>query len=134
MARTDFRNPRWMTVLAASAAVASWVAAWALHGSEATWIVIFFIGLGLAAALAAYEAGVARLELGGEGLTLKTGFRERSIAKGEIESVSWAGGCPVTLHLVGGELVRLPSFGESSPGLSNSIRAWHGRATASREA
>lgn len=60
-----------------------------------------------------------RIEFGGA-------FGRTSIAKAEIESVTWEAGCGVSLRLKSRQWRRIPDLGRAQ-GVCNSIRAWLNR-------
>lgn len=124
MPRTRFKNPVWYTVLAMIGAAASLAAALRTGDIQPPWVTILFYGFAALCVAAAADCLTAYLRLDNDTLLLRANFRTRRINKSDIESVSWAGGCPVTLTLKDGRHIRLPSFGQHSQGLTNSIRAW----------
>ena len=128
MSRHCFHHPRWKALLAASGAVVSWAVAYTRFDTEAGWIIVFYACFGLVCVAAVLDVMTAFMELGKSSVRIRSSFRLREIPKSEVEKVSWAKGCPVTLRLNTGRVVPVPSFGQNSQGLANSIRAWLNRA------
>ena len=113
-----------MVLLGVLGALASWGVAYIRFGVEEGWIIGFYIGFGVLCVAATLDAMTSYMELGDGSIKIRSCFIRREIAKSEIEKVSYAKGCPVTLQLETGRIVSVPSFGENSQGLTNSIRAW----------
>ena len=86
-----------------------------------TWIAPAYIVLG---ALGLADLLLTRIALGSDNLRIVSGFRSRTILRGDIDSVTWAAGCGASLILRGGKGVGLPSVGRNAQGLTNTIRAW----------
>ncbi len=124
MGRHHFRHPRWKALLAASGAVVSWVVAYTRFETDAGWVIAFYACFGLVCLAAVLDVMTAFMELGESSVRMRSSFRLQEIAKSEIESASWTKGCPVTLRLNTGRIIPVPSFGQNSQGLANSIRAW----------
>ena len=62
------------------------------------------------------------ISLGDTEFRMRQNFRTRVIPRENIECVSVAKGCPITLHLSDGGRVELPDL--AVQGLGNSLRAW----------
>jgi hypothetical protein len=74
------------------------------------------------------------MHLGNEALEYRMNFKRVRIKKAEIEKVTWASGCGVSVQLLNGSWEEIPSFGKDSRGLTNSVRAWLGKKSDSESA
>jgi hypothetical protein len=121
---TIFRTPRRFTVLLglmAGAVAVGFVLTFRQQGLS-----LVAVGLAAFAALSVIgflDAILTWVELGSDSLTFVTQFRRRRIARADIDSVTWASGCGVSIKLVTGGWVTLPETGNSQS-RTNSIRAW----------
>jgi hypothetical protein len=88
------------------------------------WQELLVRAMALLAVVGVIELALTRLEVRPDGLAFRSGFRRRFLARRDIESVTWAKGAGVSVKLVGGQWVNLPSVGRTSKGLANSVRAW----------
>jgi hypothetical protein len=87
------------------------------------WIVPVFA---IAGAFWLADAITRRIVLGSDRIRIVSisNFQSRTIARVEVESVTWEKGCGVSIKLRDGKWVRLPSVGRNAQGLTNTIRAW----------
>ena len=95
------------------------------------WLRAFSVVFVAMASLALLEVSQRRIRLTEGGIEFVSNLRRRFVPRSEIESVTWEAGCGATLTLVGGGAIELPEVGRSPQGLTNSVRAWLKRTTAS---
>lgn len=126
MTRIEFRNPRWLLILYLSIGIVcgflilKWV-----RWDTSPWGFVSLSGFSMLGFLAAIETLSSYMKLNKSTLELRSWFKLKMIAKDEIESVTWAKGCPVSIKLKNGTYVPLPgSLMLNSQGTVNSIRAW----------
>jgi hypothetical protein len=88
--------------------------------------VLFYSFLGLTAlgVLGIVETLVSRVELHDDHITAVALFRRRIYARGDVTSVTWSKGAPVSIQLNGSTWVHLPNTGHSSARVVGAIRAW----------
>ncbi len=85
---------------------------------------LFYLGFGFLWFLAAIEVRTSYLRLDAETLEFRENFKLMAFSKADIEKVTWEAGCGVSICLVSGEWVKVPTFLENNQGITNSIRAW----------
>ena len=121
--RTEFRTTGGHKVFVVVILLISTGITWMSFAYDAdTWIIAACALIALAGAVAVLEQWTAFIRLGDSALHFREGFRPRTVARDTIASVSAEKGCPITLILNDGSLVRLPDLGYQ--GIDNSIRAW----------
>lgn len=89
-----------------------------------TWITMVFAGMALASALGFVEMGTTRVVLTDDYLEMGSIWKRRRFARADIRSVKWEKGAGVALELTAGGWAKLPAVGDSSQGVTNTIRAW----------
>ena len=126
MSRTEFRNPRWLLILylligiICGFVVFKWV-----RWDTSPWLFVSLSVFSVLGFLSVIETLTSYLKLNNSTLEFRSWFKHRIIAKDEIESATWASGCPVFIKLKDGKYVSLPeSLMLKSQGTVNSIRAW----------
>jgi hypothetical protein len=87
------------------------------------WVVPAYAVLG---ALWLVDAFTRRIVLGKDSIRVVSisDFQSQTLARAELESVTWEKGCGASIKLRGGRWVRLPNIGRDPQGLTNTIRAW----------
>jgi hypothetical protein len=90
------------------------------------WLPVFYVGFGVLWFLVSWECFVSYLHLGDEALEYRMNFKRVRIQKDEIDKVTWEAGCGVSVRRVNGGWEEIPTFGNNSRGLTNSVRAWLG--------
>jgi len=123
LARTRFQYPRWSVVVALAAGGLSLYVAYVYRLDE-WWLPVFYVGFGLLCVLASWECLVSYMYLGEDVLEYRMNLKLVRIKKDEIEKVTWAAGCGVSVQLSNGSWEELPTFGKNSQGITNSVRAW----------
>jgi len=119
----EFRTPRWLryglgaATVAAGAGVTVWIY---FLGPGGAWLGIAGVAVLAASAL---DSVTTRVTLDPGALVIVSTFRRRTIARREIDSVTWESGVGVSVKLIDGAWVRLPDVGNSQS-RANSIRAW----------
>lgn len=125
MTRTYFKYPSWMVALWLVIALGLFGIGFATASTIDSWVLVVVLATAVLALAACLEAKVAYLNLTSDSLRIRERiWSKRTIARNRIESVTWSSGCPVTLRLNDGTVAELPSLGQNSQGLINSIRAW----------
>ncbi|MGI9227927.1 MAG: hypothetical protein ACR2PU_03955 [Gammaproteobacteria bacterium] len=126
MSRTEFRNPRWLLILyliigiACGFVVFKWV-----RWDTSPWLFVSLSVFSILGFLAVIETQTSYMKLNKSTLEFRSWFKHKIIAKVEIESATWASGCPVSIKLKDGKYISLPeSLMLNSQGTVNSIRAW----------
>lgn len=126
MPRTEFRNPRWLLILyflvgiICGIVVFKWV-----RWDTSPWLFASLSVFSVLGFLSMIETLSSYLKLNKSALEFRSWFMHKTIAKDEIESATWASGCPVSIKLKDGKYVSLPdSLMLNSQGTVNSIRAW----------
>ena len=106
-------------------ALVSPLAVWQVHSSQG-WSLVSLFGLGLVglAFLGLADALTCRVELYPNHLVIVSNFAKRTYVREAFSQVTWAKGVHVSLQLVGGGWLRLPTVGTCSAGIANSLRAW----------
>jgi hypothetical protein len=120
-----YRTPRsvwWITTGAALVIYALTVVAFVV--GLGGWYRACFLMLCGFSLLAFLELASTRLTIEGETLSFVKTFRTRVFHREDIDSVTWAKGCGVSIKLADGRWVQLPDLGPSPQGLTNTIRAW----------
>ncbi len=85
---------------------------------------LFYLGFGLFWLVTAIEAKTSYLRLGADALEFRENFKSAAFSKTQIEKVTWEAGCGVSMLLISGDWIRVPTFFENNQGITNSIRAW----------
>jgi len=121
--RTDFRSTAsryaWTAVLAIGLCAATYL----IYSSDGfTWISLSFMAFSVIGVLAVLEALTSYVRIDGNVLRLCRTFRQYSVEKAEIETISSAKGCPMLLVMRDGSKLEVPSLGANS--IENSLRAW----------
>ena len=126
MSRTEFRNPRWLLVLYILVGVICGIVVFKwVRWDTSPWLIVSLSVFSVLGFLAVIETLTSNLKLNKSTLEFRSWFKHKIIAKDEIESATWASGCPVSIKLKGGKYVSLPeSLMLNSQGTVNSIRAW----------
>jgi hypothetical protein len=122
-----YRTATWIKIVVLGAALLSPAAALSLwFKDEHTLLSLGGFGLALLALLGALDAFTTRVPLSEESIEIVANFRTRGFQRAAFSSVSWAKGCPISLHLVDGGKVELPG-GLHGPEMQNTLRAWLAR-------
>lgn len=126
MPRTEFRNPRWLLILYFTVAViCGFVVFKWVRWDTSPWLFASLCVFSVIGFLAVIETLTSYLKLKNSTLEFRSWFKHKIIAKDEIDSATWASGCPVSIKLKNGKYVSLPdSLMLNSQGTVNSIRAW----------
>lgn len=126
MSRTEFHNPRWLFILylivgiVCGFVVFKWV-----RWETSPWLFVSLSIFSVVGFLAVIETLTSYLKLNESTLEFRSWFKHKVIAKVDIESATWASGCPVSIKLKDGKYISLPeSLMLNSQGIVNSIRAW----------
>ena len=123
--QTQFRPPTWQliaVILVDVGASAGAVLYWNAFGID--WV---FGGLVLVAVVAGagiFEVLTTGVALGESEMQVRQRGRFQTIARADIQTVTWESGCPVALLLQNGDWVKLPEVGRNTQALANSVRAW----------
>jgi hypothetical protein len=99
------------------------VGGWQVRKSGSFSIAHAIMILGALSIAGAIQSLMARIVLLPDRIEFGGPFGRTSIAKDEIESVSWAAGCGVSLRMKTQSWRRIPDLGRAQ-GVCNSVRAW----------
>jgi hypothetical protein len=83
-----------------------------------------FVALTVFGVLGIVDTIVTRVELHDDHIEAVTLFKRRRYARGEVTSVTWAKGSPVSLRINDATWAHLPNTGQSSQAVTGAIRAW----------
>lgn len=87
-----------------------------------------FAGLGIAVCLCMLAGLIDALTtfvlITEDELVIFSNFRHLSYTRSNFSAVTWARGCPVSLHLRLGGQVEFPSLSASSQSITNTISSW----------
>ncbi|HOF08394.1 MAG TPA: hypothetical protein PLV33_00210 [Opitutaceae bacterium] len=122
MSDLEFRPPKWIAVIFFAGAIGA--AAVAYFYSTSISLVWFYSGFAVLCLAAAIGSLRTRVVLRADRLDLVAEFRHRTVQKEDIESVSWAKGCPACVKTKDGKVLKLPSIGFSPQSLCHAINAW----------
>jgi hypothetical protein len=89
-----------------------------------SWQFISFLALTLLGIAGIVETWISRVELHDNHIRVVTLFERRLYSRGEVTTVTWARGCPVSIQLNGTTWVHLPNTGHASTKIAGAIRAW----------
>jgi hypothetical protein len=120
-----FRPKPWLVVSVITAAalfIAGAIFTYFSSGWSLTTIV--FIVLAAIGCAGVLEIATSRIRLSDEVIEFGAVWTRKRYAAAQIESVTWASGCGVSLKLSQGGWVQLPDLGYNSQSLTNSVRAW----------
>lgn len=122
---TRFRSAVWLRYfLAGSTIVVSAIAIHEFNNDGWSWLSAGLALMAVACAAGAVAALTDGIDLDETSMTIRENFRRSTIARRDIEKVTWAKGVGVSLRLTSGRWIKLPDVGKNSQSLSNSLRAW----------
>ncbi len=122
--QTEFKPPAWHLVLIiviAAAVSAGTVFQFMTAGID--WITLTMIVFSLLGLVGVAEVLTTSVVLTESELEISRLLRKSTIARANIEEVTWAKGANVAVRQ-DGEWVKLPEVGRNTQALCNSIRAW----------
>lgn len=120
--RTTFRATKAsVAVTVALALIVGIIAAVSWRSGEATWVTAIISVVFLSLLVGLVEASTSFVKLSDSEFRMRKNFRTIAIPRDDIDAVSVAKGCPISLKLRNGRHVELPDLGYQ--GLDNSLRA-----------
>lgn len=123
--QTRFRAPNWQKWASIAGAVVVTIVTLLqyLYGSL-TWIFWSLLAMSIGSVIAIAATFTTAIDLQDSNLIVRKNFHRSSINRSEIEEVTWASGCGVSIRLSSGRWVAMPDVGRNSQSLCNSLRAW----------
>lgn len=114
---------RWISAIATMIFVAGLAFSYVNDGPT-SWQFYAFLALTVLGILGIVETWVSRVELHDDHILTVALFVRRTYPRGEVTSVTWAKGSPVSVQLTDGRWVNLPNTGHASTKIVGAIRAW----------
>jgi hypothetical protein len=114
---------RWIVALVTMIFVAGLTFSYVNDGPR-SWPFVGFLALTLLGVLGIVETWVSRVELHDDHIRVVMLFKRRQYARGDVTSVTWAKGSPVSIQLNGTRWVDLPNMGHASTKVAGAVRAW----------
>ncbi|WP_141134406.1 hypothetical protein [Jannaschia aquimarina] len=126
MAKSEFRNPRWLGISFFVLGIAFSIATvWSFGAGLSLWYALVSGFMAILGYLAAIEAQISCLTLRSDDLEIRSLITRQRIAKNDVLSVTWGKGAPMALKLNNGRYVNVPqSLWLQPQDTANSIRAW----------